>query len=195
MFATFTLRTLFTGCSKLGVTSAPPKREATPTTLAGRAMSWVTCSSLFCRFISLEHLTDTLPAPTASFITPVVVEQVATGPSYTSRVLTARPINPTITTVEAKGRAHALIGSLPGNLKLAPGGVFYSDTRKHLIKCLYADRFAQEALRPPTLEELEYRRAVRAASSALFARPRPQERWDGDNLPVPLTNWDGSPLF
>ena len=44
--------------------------------------------------------------------------------------LNARPIIPTITTFKVKGRAHAFIGSLPGNLKLTPGGGFYSDTRE-----------------------------------------------------------------
>ena len=52
MFSAFTLRTPITGCSKLGVASAPPKREATPTTLAGRAMSWVTCSSFLSNLSS-----------------------------------------------------------------------------------------------------------------------------------------------
>ena len=139
MFTTFTLRTLFTGCSELGVASAPPKREATPTTLAGRAMSWVTCSSLFCRFISLEHPTGTLAAPTASFITPVVVEQVATGPSLTSHALGARfTLVPVTTFTESVGPVSP-VSSEPASLELGIGP-YRSPPRSALRRCLLKDQ-------------------------------------------------------
>ena len=91
MFFTNLFRIPLTGASKLVAASAVTKREAASTTLVGSAWTWVTCefdSTSSYLFSQADHYS---PTP-ASFIAPVVVEQVATGPSLAShRLLAARP--------------------------------------------------------------------------------------------------------